>query len=148
MLKRLSIALIATAAEASLAIHAASGIGHIDASTASIGIELSAGRCIEARLLAAADGRRSPSREMMGIKTVGWAYQQTAIVTTISHSQDHQGVATQHFLEAGPFAILPLSNSNDCSACVLDSRRAQLVCASGWSNASINGRRRFRFASR
>ena len=119
-------ALIATAAEASLAIHAASGIGHIDASTASIGIELSAGRRIEARLLAAADGRRSPSREMMGIKTVGWAYQQTAIVTTISHSQDHQGVATQHFLEAGPFAILPLIGGHRSSLVWSEGREAAL----------------------
>jgi len=60
------------------------------------------------RLAVAAEGRRSPRRDLAGIKVLTWSYPQSAIVTTVSHSEPHQGVATQHFLEAGPFAILPL----------------------------------------
>lgn len=63
---------------------------------------------IAARVLVAADGRQSRLRLAMGIPAYGWSYPQTAIVGTISHSLPHEGVAVQHFLPAGPFALLPL----------------------------------------
>jgi 2-octaprenyl-6-methoxyphenol hydroxylase len=63
---------------------------------------------VRARLLVAADGARSPLRAFAGIATVGWEYDQSAIVATIAHERDHHGCAEQHFLPAGPFAILPL----------------------------------------
>jgi 2-octaprenyl-6-methoxyphenol hydroxylase len=63
---------------------------------------------IAARLLAAADGARSPIRERAGITSHGWSYGQSGIVTTIAHERDHNGRAEEHFLPAGPFAILPL----------------------------------------
>jgi 2-octaprenyl-6-methoxyphenol hydroxylase len=61
-----------------------------------------------ARLLVAADGARSRIRELAGIATHGWSYDQSAIVTTVAHERDHEGRAEEHFLPAGPFAILPL----------------------------------------
>ena len=45
---------------------------------------------------------------MAGIKTVHWPYDQWGIVTTVAHERDHHGRAEEHFLPAGPFAILPL----------------------------------------
>jgi 2-octaprenyl-6-methoxyphenol hydroxylase len=63
---------------------------------------------ISARLLVAADGARSRVRERAGIATHGWDYDQSAIVTTVAHERDHGGRAEEHFLPAGPFAILPL----------------------------------------
>lgn len=63
---------------------------------------------ISARLLVAADGRGSRLRQQAGIPYYGWAYPQTAIVGTITHSLPHEGVAVQHFLPSGPFAMLPL----------------------------------------
>jgi 2-octaprenyl-6-methoxyphenol hydroxylase len=65
-------------------------------------------RAVAARLLVAADGARSRLREQAGIATHGWTYGQSAIVTTVAHERDHQGRAEEHFLPAGPFAILPL----------------------------------------
>lgn len=62
-----------------------------------------------ARLLVVADGRRSRLRDLAGIALVGWDYGQAGIVATIGHERDHDGVARQHFLPAGPFAILPLT---------------------------------------
>ena len=47
-------------------------------------------------------------RELAGITTHGWSYDQSAIVTTVAHERDHHGRAEEHFLPAGPFAILPL----------------------------------------
>ena len=64
---------------------------------------------IEARLLAAADGGRSRLREQAGIAMHGWDYGQSGIVTTVEHERDHEGRAEEHFLPAGPFAILPLA---------------------------------------
>lgn len=62
-----------------------------------------------ASLLVAADGARSRLREAAGIGWVGRRYGQTALVATVAHERDHEGVAVQHFLPAGPFAILPLA---------------------------------------
>ena len=59
-------------------------------------------------MLVAADGARSRIRERAGIAIRGWAYGQSAIVTTVAHERDHGGRAEEHFLPAGPFAILPL----------------------------------------
>jgi 2-octaprenyl-6-methoxyphenol hydroxylase len=66
------------------------------------------GAALSARLLVAADGARSAIREQAGIASVGWDYDQAGIVTTIAHERDHNGRAEEHFLPAGPFAILPL----------------------------------------
>jgi 2-octaprenyl-6-methoxyphenol hydroxylase len=64
---------------------------------------------LTARLLIAADGPRSRLRAVAGIPTYGWSYGQAAIVTTVAHERDHRGQAVEHFLPAGPFAILPLT---------------------------------------
>lgn len=65
------------------------------------------------RLLVAADGVRSKLREMAGIKTVEWDYGQSGIVCTVAHERPHNGRAEEHFLPAGPFAILPLKPDKD-----------------------------------
>ena len=66
------------------------------------------GRCLAAQLVVAADGRASRVREDAGIRTTRWSYGQAAIVTTVEHERPHRFVANEHFLPAGPFAILPL----------------------------------------
>ncbi len=73
-----------------------------------IGVTLSDGATIDASLLVAADGARSKLRERAGIATHGWDYDQSGIVVTVGHERDHEGRAEEHFLPAGPFAILPL----------------------------------------
>ncbi len=52
--------------------------------------------------------RASKLRERAGIATHGWDYDQSGIVVTVGHERDHDGRAEEHFLPAGPFAILPL----------------------------------------
>jgi 2-octaprenyl-6-methoxyphenol hydroxylase len=61
-----------------------------------------------ARLLVAADGVRSKLRDIAGIGTIGHQYGQTGIVATVAHERPHDGRAEEHFLPAGPFAMLPL----------------------------------------
>ncbi|MCP5367765.1 MAG: UbiH/UbiF/VisC/COQ6 family ubiquinone biosynthesis hydroxylase [Hyphomicrobiales bacterium] len=66
------------------------------------------GRRVRARLVVGADGRRSQMREAAGIRLTQWSYGQTGIVCTVAHEYPHNGVAQEHFLPGGPFAILPL----------------------------------------
>ncbi len=74
-----------------------------------VDVTLADGTVIEASLLVAADGARSKLRERAGIATHGWDYDQSGIVVTVGHERDHHGRAEEHFLPAGPFAILPLT---------------------------------------
>ncbi len=79
-------------------------------------IELSDGGNLRTRLLVAADGRQSATRQAAGIAVSGWRYDQAGIVCTVRHQEPHEGIAREHFLAPGPFAMLPLKG-----------RRASLV---------------------
>jgi 2-octaprenyl-6-methoxyphenol hydroxylase len=76
-----------------------------------VDVTLGDGNTIDASLLVAADGARSRLRERAGIATHGWDYDQSGIVVTVGHERDHGGRAEEHFLPAGPFAILPLKGA-------------------------------------
>jgi 2-octaprenyl-6-methoxyphenol hydroxylase len=77
------------------------------------GVVLKDGRRLSASLLIGADGRASPTREWLGIDVAEWSYKQSAIVCNAAHEFDHENVAVEHFLPAGPFAILPMTDSPD-----------------------------------
>jgi 2-octaprenyl-6-methoxyphenol hydroxylase len=70
--------------------------------------QLSNGAELRAKLVVAADGRDSPLREQMNLRTIAWSYPQVGIVVTVQHEREHNGVAYEHFLPSGPFAILPM----------------------------------------
>ena len=72
-------------------------------------LALTDGVVLNARLVVAADGANSKLRALAQIGTVGWDTGQSGIVATIAHEYDHEGRAEQHFLPAGPFAILPVT---------------------------------------
>ncbi|WP_182421978.1 ubiquinone biosynthesis hydroxylase [Aureimonas sp. ME7] len=76
-----------------------------------IAVELDGAKVVRARLLIAADGVKSKIRDMAGIRTVHQDYGQSGIVVTVAHERPHEGRAEEHFLPAGPFAILPLRNN-------------------------------------
>ncbi len=84
-------------------------IANLDRTAAGVSATLSDGQQINARLCVGAEGRRSPTRESAGIKVTNWSYKQTAIVCSVRHDQSHDYIAHEHFLPAGPFAILPLN---------------------------------------
>ena len=77
---------------------------------AALSVRLADGAQLRTRLVAAADGQNSPLRRAAGIGTVEWRYRQTGIVTTVRHERPHGGIAVEHFLPAGPFAILPMTD--------------------------------------
>jgi 2-octaprenyl-6-methoxyphenol hydroxylase len=76
-----------------------------------ISVTTESGGVLRASLLVACDGARSRLRDLAGIGWVGRGYGQSGIVATVAHEEPHHGVATQHFLPAGPFAILPLAGT-------------------------------------
>ncbi|QFY88802.1 UbiH/UbiF/VisC/COQ6 family ubiquinone biosynthesis hydroxylase [Magnetovirga frankeli] len=77
-------------------------------------LSLEKGQRIQAGLIVAADGRDSPLRQMADIEVHGWAYNQHALVATVSPAGDHQHTAWQRFLPTGPLALLPLDDGR-CS---------------------------------
>lgn len=86
-------------------------IAAVEASGTGVVASLDNGERLRARLVAAADGKDSPLRHDAGIQTVEWRYPQTGIVTTVAHQLPHAGIAVEHFLPAGPFAILPMTGN-------------------------------------
>ena len=82
---------------------------------------------IETPLLIAADGKRSRLRERAGIQCIAWSYPQVGIVTTVAHSKPHGGKAVQHFLPAGPFAILPLKGERSSIVWTEERDRARAI---------------------
>ena len=87
----------------------ASPVAGFAADANSIKVQFAGDDTVSARLLIGADGAHSLIRERAGIATHGWNYDQSAIVTTVAHERAHNGRAEEHFLPAGPFAILPLT---------------------------------------
>lgn len=74
---------------------------------------LSDGRHVASRLVIGADGRHSAVRRMAGIGVRELGYKHDAIVCTVAHELPHDGVAHEHFLPIGPFAMLPMKDDVD-----------------------------------
>lgn len=110
------LAALFRAASAARGVELVSGASVTGLSTTPDGatVTLSDGSEISTRLAVAADGRRSVLRDAAGIKVVGWPYDQRAIVAFLETSAPHGARAIQHFLPAGPFAILPLTGNRIC----------------------------------
>jgi 2-octaprenyl-6-methoxyphenol hydroxylase len=99
-------------------------VGAVSASLHGVTATLSNARQLRARLAAAADGAGSPLRRAAGIRTIEWRYPQTSIVTSVRHERPHHGVAIEHFLPAGPFAILPMTGNRSS---IVWTERAELA---------------------
>lgn len=107
----------------------ATTVASFDSSPAGVDVSLGDGATIEASLLVAADGARSKLRERAGIATHGWDYDQSGIVVTVGHERDHGGRAEEHFLPAGPFAILPLKGARSSLVWTEDRAEAARIIA-------------------
>lgn len=107
----------------------AEAVDSFDVGGGSVAVRLSGGDEVAARLLVAADGARSAIREQAGIASFGWDYDQSGIVTTVAHERPHQGRAEEHFLPAGPFAILPLKGNRSSIVWTEERREAERIVA-------------------
>ncbi len=82
-----------------------------EASDEGVEVRLRSGTTLSAKLLVAADGRNSELRRMAGIRTSDWPSDKAGIVAMVGIELPHEGIARQHFLPAGPFAILPMTGN-------------------------------------
>lgn len=84
---------------------------HVERGEQGVVVSLQDGRRLCAPLLVAADGRNSPMREEAGIRVARWRYDHMAIVSVLAHELPHENVAYEIFYPAGPFALLPMTDS-------------------------------------
>ena len=88
----------------------------ISALSASITVNIDGvDKVISSKLLVAADGAESRTRDMLGIKASVEDYQQVAIVSNVMPERPHADTAYERFTETGPLALLPHSQQR----CVL-----------------------------
>ena len=92
-----------------LALLSPAKVASLDRTAGAVQAELEDGTLIRARLAVGAEGRQSPTRESAGIGVSNTPYGQTAIVCTVAHECEHNGVAVEYFLPSGPFAMLPMT---------------------------------------
>jgi 2-octaprenyl-6-methoxyphenol hydroxylase len=74
---------------------------------------LADGQKLKGRLMIAAEGRQSPTRDQAGISIAKWDYKHRAIIAGLTHEKPHGNVAWEIFYPAGPFALLPLNDDAD-----------------------------------
>jgi 2-octaprenyl-6-methoxyphenol hydroxylase len=109
-------ALFAALADTNVRHISPAAVTSIDVTDSGVNAQLSNGERLRAELVVAADGRESRLREQMGIRIISWFYPQTGIVATVHHSKPHNGVAYEHFLPSGPFAILAMTPASSSEA--------------------------------
>lgn len=66
---------------------------------------------LKSKLLVAADGVQSVTRELAGIGVIQEDYQQTAVIANVQTDQLHHGVAYERFTHTGPVAFLPMTEN-------------------------------------
>ena len=121
----------------------ATAVSSFDSRSDGVDVTLADGTVVAASLLVAADGARSRLRERAGIATHGWDYDQSGIVVTVGHERDHHGRAEEHFLPAGPFAILPLTGKR--SSLVWTENRNEAARITGLSEDEFHAELEKRF---
>jgi ubiquinone biosynthesis UbiH/UbiF/VisC/COQ6 family hydroxylase len=92
-------------------------------------MRLESGRCIDAGLLIAADGRHSPTRALAGIDIQSGSYRQSAIVANVDTAVAHRYTAWQRFLSTGPLAFLPLANGQSSIVWSCDDELAEQLAS-------------------
>jgi 2-octaprenyl-6-methoxyphenol hydroxylase len=138
-------ALIAKAGELGIELRSAA-VSDFEVTPQRVAVRLSDGAIVSTHLVVAADGARSGIRERAGIQCFGWGYGQSGIVTTVAHERDHGGRAEEHFLPAGPFAILPLKGRRSSIVWTEETREAQRII--GLADDQFHGELERRFGLR
>lgn len=92
-------------------------------------LELDDGEILSAALLVIADGAGSALRDQAGIAVRGRDYHQRAVVAHVATERAHEATAWQRFTDAGPIALLPLSDGRSSIVWSLPETRARKVLA-------------------
>lgn len=103
----------AARAQPAIAWHAPADPVRRDRGPHGVEVELADGQVLAGSLLVAAEGRMSPTREEAGFSLARWEYSHAAVVTALIHDKPHENVAWEIFYPAGPFALLPLRDTDE-----------------------------------
>jgi 2-octaprenyl-6-methoxyphenol hydroxylase len=114
---------------AGLAFFSPQDVADLEIRDESMNVRLGSGEVIDAKLLVAADGQASKLRELAGIRAVEWPSQKVGIVATAGIERPHEGIAHQHFLPAGPFAVLPMTENRVSIVWTEDTATAKKILA-------------------
>lgn len=101
----------AARAEPLIAWHAPVSVAARERGEFGVSATLADGTALEAALMIAAEGRKSPTRDEAGLGLAHWDYRHRAIIAGLTHERSHENVAWEVFYPAGPFALLPLLDS-------------------------------------
>ena len=114
--RELRLALFEAAAEEALiSWHSQVEVIRRDRGEYGVSATLSDGQTLAARLMIAAEGRQSPTRDEAGLVLAKWDYSHRAIIAGLTHELPHDNVAWEIFYAAGPFALLPMLDNADGS---------------------------------
>jgi len=92
----------------------------LEISDGGIRISLASGGSLTARLVVAADGRRSLCRAAAGIETDSRSYPQTALTFNLAHTRPHCDISTEFHTAQGPFTLVPLPRRRSSLVFVVD----------------------------
>jgi 2-octaprenyl-6-methoxyphenol hydroxylase len=84
---------------------------------------------LNAALVIAADGARSPLRAMAGIEADVHDYGQTAIIANVTTSKPHANEAFERFTDQGPLAMLPMAGQRSSLVWTLGKSAAEQAMA-------------------
>jgi 2-octaprenyl-6-methoxyphenol hydroxylase len=129
VIRRALLRRIAELAGGALQIAAPDQPARIERRAEAVEVRLASGGRAHAGLLAAADGRASPLRDLAGIGVMRWNYAQTGIVATIAHGEPHHGRAFERFFTTGPLAMLPMLGQRSSIVWAADNRLARELTA-------------------
>ena len=83
-------------------------------------LHLADGATLTAKLVVAADGKKSRLREAVGIDYVTWAHPQSALVLNLAHEVPHGDVSTEFHTRTGPYVLVPLPGGRRSSVVLIE----------------------------
>ena len=118
-------------------------VAGLDFGAGAASITLGDGSVLTAPLVVGADGKQSFVRKAAKIGLIGWPYAQSGVVATVTMARPHGGVAHEHFLPGGPFAILPLTGDRASLVWTEKTARADALMAASPPAFAAHLQRRF-----
>lgn len=125
--RHIRAALARAVCEKRIEVLAPARVAEVEVLPAGARVRLADGRSLTAPVVVGAEGRGSTVRQIAGIGVIGWDYPQLGVVATVTLEANHKGVAHEHFLPSGPFAILPLTGNRASLVWTEQTRRGQAL---------------------
>ncbi len=82
---------------------------------------------LQSKLLVAADGVQSVTRQLAGLDIKREDYKQSAIIANVQTDQRHNGIAYERFTDSGPLAFLPMTENRYSVVWTCDQQETQII---------------------